>query len=44
VAPRQLLHARKLTLRHPRTKRIMEFNAPLPVDFKDALAALQLET
>lgn len=42
-APRQMLHARKLTLRHPRTKRIMEFNAPLPPDFKEALERLQPE-
>lgn len=42
-APRQLLHARKLTLRHPRTKRILEFNAPLPADFKAALVELQLD-
>jgi 23S rRNA pseudouridine1911/1915/1917 synthase len=38
---RQLLHARKLTLQHPRSRRWMEFNAPLPNDFKEALAALR---
>lgn len=38
---RQLLHARKLALKHPRTKQFMEFNAPLPEDFKAALEALR---
>lgn len=41
--PRQLLHARKLTLRHPRSLRWMEFNAPLPEDFKEALAILRVD-
>lgn len=40
-APRQLLHARKLAFRHPRTHRFMEFNAPLPADFKEALEQLR---
>lgn len=39
--PRQLLHARKLAFKHPRTRRFMEFNAPLPEDFKAALEALR---
>jgi 23S rRNA pseudouridine1911/1915/1917 synthase len=38
-APRQMLHAQKLVFRHPRTKRQQTFQAPLPDDFKDALAA-----
>lgn len=42
AAPRQMLHARKLAFRHPRTQRFMEFNAPLPKDFKAALEALAL--
>jgi 23S rRNA pseudouridine1911/1915/1917 synthase len=38
---RQMLHARKLAFRHPRNGRFVEFNAPLPEDFKQALAALR---
>ncbi len=38
---RQMLHARKLAFRHPRTGRFQEFNAPLPEDFKQALASLR---
>ncbi|MEI6343518.1 MAG: RluA family pseudouridine synthase [Verrucomicrobiota bacterium] len=38
---RQLLHARRLTLWHPRTRRLCEFNAPLPPDFREALEALR---
>lgn len=38
---RQLLHARRLTLWHPRTRRLSEFNAPLPPDFRQALDALR---
>ncbi len=42
LAPaRQLLHARRLVLHHPRTWRLCEFNAPLPADFRDALARLR---
>jgi 23S rRNA pseudouridine1911/1915/1917 synthase len=37
VAPRQLLHAAKLALIHPRTQRRMTFNAPLPADFAVAM-------
>jgi 23S rRNA pseudouridine1911/1915/1917 synthase len=37
VAPRQLLHARRLGLVHPRTKKRMIFEAPLPEDFARAL-------
>jgi len=37
-APRPLLHARRLTLRHPRDDRRMTFEAPLPYDFTAALA------
>ena len=37
VAPRQLLHAAKLALVHPRTHRRMTFEAPLPEDFAVAM-------
>lgn len=33
AAERQLLHAWKLGLFHPRTNEWMEFEAPLPADF-----------
>jgi 23S rRNA pseudouridine1911/1915/1917 synthase len=36
-APRPLLHARRLTLTHPREERRMTFEAPLPGDFESAL-------
>jgi 23S rRNA pseudouridine1911/1915/1917 synthase len=35
--PRQMLHAWKLALDHPRTKERMRFEAPLPEDFKRAM-------
>ena len=38
---RQMLHARKLAFRHPRDGRFMEFNAPLPEDFRNTLEALR---
>jgi 23S rRNA pseudouridine1911/1915/1917 synthase len=41
VAPRQMLHARKLAFRHPRNGRFVEFNAPLPEDFRTVLEALR---
>ena len=41
VAGRQMLHARKLTFRHPRDGRFCEFDAPLPQDFRDVLAGLR---
>ncbi len=34
---RQLLHASRIVLKHPRTKKQMKFDAPLPKDFKAAL-------
>jgi 23S rRNA pseudouridine1911/1915/1917 synthase len=40
--PRLMLHARELTLRHPRTGKTLSFEAPLPEDFRDALAALRV--
>jgi 23S rRNA pseudouridine1911/1915/1917 synthase len=36
-APRLLLHARRLALRHPRTEKRMVFEAALPADFAAAL-------
>ena len=41
---RQMLHARKLAFRHPRSGRFQEFNAPLPDDFKNALSVLRGES
>lgn len=37
----QLLHAEKLGFRHPRTGKYVEFTAPLPENFKKALAYLE---
>jgi 23S rRNA pseudouridine1911/1915/1917 synthase len=42
TAPRQLLHARKLTIMHPRKKKKLTCEAPWPEDFKAALKALKL--
>jgi len=41
-APRQMLHAWKLTFIHPRTGKKLSFEAPWPEDFKDALSALKV--
>jgi 23S rRNA pseudouridine1911/1915/1917 synthase len=41
--PRQMLHAWKLGFRHPRTGEWMNFEAPLPEDFKQAIAAVRLQ-
>lgn len=40
-APRQMLHARKLAFRHPRSGQWRDFNAPLPEDFKEGLEILR---
>jgi 23S rRNA pseudouridine1911/1915/1917 synthase len=40
-APRQLLHAWKLSLRHPATGQPCAWEAPLPEDFRAVLARLQ---
>lgn len=37
---RMMLHAFKLTLEHPRTGKMLEFEAPLPPDFTSTLKAL----
>jgi 23S rRNA pseudouridine1911/1915/1917 synthase len=42
-APRQMLHARQITLVHPRKKKKLTLEAPWPEDFKAALAALKLQ-
>lgn len=34
---RQMLHASRIALKHPRTKKRMKFEAPLPKDFEKAL-------
>lgn len=41
AAPRQMLHAHKLSFSHPRTQERLKFEAPLPDDFKAALEALR---
>ena len=41
AAPRVLLHARELSFVHPRTGTPVEFEAPLPEDFKQALKLLR---
>jgi 23S rRNA pseudouridine1911/1915/1917 synthase len=41
AAPRVMLHARELSFVHPRTKKEMSFEAPLPEDFQDALKSLR---
>jgi 23S rRNA pseudouridine1911/1915/1917 synthase len=41
VAPRQMLHARRLAFEHPRTKRALAFEAPWPEDFVQVLEALR---
>ena len=41
AAPRQMLHAGKLSFLHPRTGKVLALEAPLPEDFVDALTALR---
>jgi 23S rRNA pseudouridine1911/1915/1917 synthase len=43
AAPRVMLHARELTFIHPRTKKEMRFEAPLPADFNEALKILRVK-
>jgi 23S rRNA pseudouridine1911/1915/1917 synthase len=40
---RQALHAQKLTLVHPTSGKTLEFEAPLPADFRALLAALRAD-
>ena len=42
TAPRQMLHARKITFVHPRKAKKLSFEAAWPEDFQAALAALRL--
>lgn len=37
---RQMLHAEKISLKHPKTGEIMSFQAPMPPDFKEVLSHL----
>jgi 23S rRNA pseudouridine1911/1915/1917 synthase len=39
--PRQALHAWRLTIQHPATGEPITFEAPLPADFEELLAALR---
>src|SRR5438270_12429628 len=41
VFPRQMLHAWKLRFQHPRTSEWRNFEAPLPIDFENALKSLR---
>jgi 23S rRNA pseudouridine1911/1915/1917 synthase len=41
VAPRVMLHAYQLALEHPCTAEKMDFEAPLPEDFRQAISALR---
>lgn len=43
-APRQMLHAERLTLIHPRSKETMTFIAPLPADFVALINQLKFES
>jgi 23S rRNA pseudouridine1911/1915/1917 synthase len=38
--PRQMLHAWKLAFTHPRADKRMNFEAPLPSDFEQAMSTL----
>ena len=43
AAPRVMLHARDLSFEHPHTKKAVNFSAPVPADFKEALKFLRLK-
>jgi 23S rRNA pseudouridine1911/1915/1917 synthase len=43
AAPRVMLHAKNLSFVHPRTQQPMNFEAPLPKDFKAALKLLRVK-
>jgi 23S rRNA pseudouridine1911/1915/1917 synthase len=43
AAPRQMLHAYQLAFTHPRTGKRLQFEAPCPDDFLDALSMLKTE-
>lgn len=42
AAPRVMLHAREIGFVHPRSGRELSFEAPIPMDFQEALNALSL--
>ncbi|GAB5466015.1 MAG: RluA family pseudouridine synthase [Candidatus Kapaibacteriales bacterium] len=42
VAQRQMLHAKVLSFRHPKSNEILEFEVELPKDFKNCLQLLEL--
>lgn len=41
TAPRVMLHARRLSFTHPRTGKVVKFEAPLPSDFQSLLKMLK---
>jgi len=41
VPPRIMLHAWKLAFAHPRTERLLSFEAPVPFDVKGTLGCLR---
>jgi 23S rRNA pseudouridine1911/1915/1917 synthase len=41
---RQALHAHRLSIAHPHTRRPMTFEAPLPPDMENVLAALRRQS
>jgi 23S rRNA pseudouridine1911/1915/1917 synthase len=43
AAPRVLLHAKELMFIHPSTQKSVQFSAPLPMDFQDALKCLRVK-
>jgi 23S rRNA pseudouridine1911/1915/1917 synthase len=43
AAPRVMLHAKHLSFVHPRTRKPMDFEAPLPADFRAALKLLRVK-
>ena len=43
AAPRVMLHAHELAFVHPRTKKEVGFEAPLPEDFREALKFLRVK-
>ena len=40
--PRVMLHARELSFIHPRTEKQLNFESPLPRDFREALKRLRI--
>lgn len=44
IAERQMLHAYRLTIRHPMTNKKLTFTAPIPKDFKKTLQSLRVKS